>query len=51
MSADYDWSDDEIVIHSQPRTAVYTNPHGQIVIRQDVGWPDEDHFVYFSIRC
>ncbi|MBL8570196.1 MAG: hypothetical protein JNK84_14090 [Phreatobacter sp.] len=35
---DFDWdalSPDESVLHHQPRTAVYENPNGMVVIRQD----------------
>ena len=32
---DFDWQNDELVVLPlQPATAVYTNPHGVIVIRQ-----------------
>lgn len=36
MSAsDFDWQDSEsIAVREQPATAVYTNPHGHIVVRQ-----------------
>ena len=45
---DFDWRDDSaIVIHEQPKTAVYLNGHDQVVIRQQ-GWPEDDAWVYVS---
>jgi hypothetical protein len=47
---DFDWRDDpSIVLKSQPATAIYYNPHGCIVIRQERSWAqDEDPYVYIS---
>jgi len=47
-SEDFDWSDAEaVVVPAQPAIAVYFNPRGEIVIRQEAQFhPDEDHFVY-----
>lgn len=47
-SEDFDWSDGEaVVVPAQPAIAVYFNPRGEIVIRQESQYhPDEDHFVY-----
>jgi hypothetical protein len=47
-SEDFDWADPEsIIIPSQPAVAVYFNPRGEVVIRQESQYhPDEDHFVY-----
>jgi hypothetical protein len=52
MSPDdpFDWSTATTVIRNQPGTAVYTNPVGQVVIRQEVDWPEEDVYVYFSVE-
>jgi hypothetical protein len=46
---DFDWSeaDDCIVLHHQPKTAIYRNPDNSIVIRQ-YNWPDEDSFVVIT---
>jgi hypothetical protein len=34
---EFDWSDDDtIVCYEQPKSKVYFNPHGQVVIRQQV---------------
>jgi hypothetical protein len=44
----FDWeADDIIVLHEQPRTAIYWNPNGALVIRQQ-NWPDEDVFVLIA---
>jgi hypothetical protein len=42
-TADFDWNgdDDAVVLREQPAVAVYQNPRGQIVIRQERAW-DED---------
>jgi len=47
---DFYWNDAEsIVIPEQAALAVYTNPRGEIVIRQKRSWDrEEDHFVYFD---
>lgn len=43
---DFDWyADDLAVIHAQPRTAIYFNPYGALVIRQLAAYPDDDPFV------
>jgi hypothetical protein len=41
--SDFDWvkNEDDIVLRSQPETAIYFNPHGSLVIRQR-NWPDDD---------
>jgi hypothetical protein len=43
-SIDFDWRRDaaDIVLNSQPATAVYENPRRQIVIRQEAQWPDDE---------
>jgi hypothetical protein len=47
---DFDWSDKESVLFpTQPAVAVYFNPRGEIVIRQESQYhPDEDHFIYLQ---
>jgi hypothetical protein len=47
---DFDWHDDpSVVLKSQPATAIYYNPKGCIVIRQEKSWADEsDPFVYIT---
>lgn len=47
MSAEFDWTDAAaIVCEHQPAIAVYVNPRGQAVIRQEATWPDDaDHIV------
>jgi hypothetical protein len=49
--SEFDWNDADIVIHHQPRTAIYRNPRGQVVIRQENDDPfDEDAYVFFSLE-
>jgi hypothetical protein len=50
MSDDFDWTDaNNVVVHSQPATAVYLNPYGQVVVRQEGHYgPDEDQWIYVS---
>jgi hypothetical protein len=49
-AAEFDWSSDDIVaVRSQQAIAVYLNPHGEIVIRQQE-WPDNDIWVVVH-RC
>jgi hypothetical protein len=47
----FDWSSEnpDIVIQEQPQTAVYVNPFGSIVIRQEARDPyEDDQFVFFT---
>ena len=48
----FDWCGDDIVCHQQPRSAVYFNPHGQVVIRQERDYHafEDDPFVFFSVE-
>jgi len=40
---EFDWyGDDTIVVQEQLAVAVYTNPRGNVVIRQKADWCDED---------
>jgi hypothetical protein len=46
VSDDFDWdSESVVVLHKQPRTALYFNPDGDLVIRQQQFWEYEDTFV------
>lgn len=50
---DFKWYSDDagsVVIQEQPITAVYSNPHGQVVLRQkaDGNYTDEDTLAYFN---
>ncbi|MDQ7251652.1 hypothetical protein [Dongia sedimenti] len=50
-SSDFDWRSDadSIVCQEQPRTAVYRSPTGQVVIRQERSWDqDEDPCLVFN---
>ena len=43
------WGDpDEIVIEDQPRTCMYFNKFGQLVIRQEAPYPEEDPILLFN---
>ena len=47
----FDWSDDSaVVLREQPATAVYFNPRGQVVIRQQGEVFDDDPFVFFNVE-
>jgi hypothetical protein len=42
QSEEFDWNTDpSIVLHEQRRTAVYFNPGGSLVIRQQKDWDEE----------
>lgn len=45
--SDFDWSSADTVIPEQPRTAIYTNTDGHVVVRQYC-WPDDDDLVIIS---
>jgi hypothetical protein len=47
---DFDWNtSDSVVLQSQPATAIYFNPKGCIVIRQERSWcQDDDPYVVIS---
>lgn len=46
----FDWfTDDSVLLKRQPATAVYFNPAGDLVIRQEAEWNEEqDTFVFIS---
>jgi hypothetical protein len=45
---EFDWEADDIVaFHEMPRTAIYWNQHGALVIRQQRHY-DEDAFIFIS---
>ena len=50
---DFSWSKDlsDIVVPSQPAIAVYKNPKGEIIIRQEaIFGNDEDHWIYVQYQ-
>jgi hypothetical protein len=50
-SEEFRWADDIVVIPSQPAIAVYFNPRGEIVIRQEGQYhPYEDQWVYVQVQ-
>jgi hypothetical protein len=46
---DFDWygNTESVVVRHQPAIAVYLNPHGEVVIRQE-GQYDDDHWIYVT---
>jgi hypothetical protein len=48
----FDWSAEnpDIVLTHQPATAVYENPHGQIIIRQEDQFGDSENEHYLIIN-
>lgn len=49
-TAEFDWEDAEaVVLPEQPRTAVFVNPHGAVVVRQRCA-DDDDSDVYVLIQ-
>jgi hypothetical protein len=42
---DFEWDDESIVFEAQPRTAIYWNVHGNLVIRQRGDVYDDDPYV------
>ncbi len=43
------WADaDELVVEQQPRTCCYENQRGQIVLRQEAAYPDEEPYLIFN---
>lgn len=50
---DFNWGsdNDSIIIPHQPAIAVYFNPRGEVVIRQEGHYrPDEDHWIVVQIQ-
>lgn len=44
--SEFSWRDlDVICVRSQPAVAVYKNPRGEIVIRQESQFGDDDHWI------
>ena len=42
-SADFDWTSNEsIAVHEQPAIAVYCNSYGQVVLRRERSWDEEE---------
>ncbi len=53
MSEDneFNWSDrDSVVVRSVDAIAVYTNPHGELVIRQQSRLGEEDQFIVIPLE-
>jgi hypothetical protein len=46
---DFDWHGDSVMLREQPRTAIYFNLDGDLVIRQRASYPDEeDPFIFIA---
>ncbi len=41
-NAEFDWADADVVVEEQLPVACYTNPAGDVVLRQRAAWPDND---------
>ena len=55
MANDFDWSNaedaEDIIMHSVQAVAVYLNAKGEVVIRQERDWSqDEDSFVHIPLQ-
>lgn len=51
---DFNWNDDRIIVvqREQRELAVYSNPHGQAVIRARANWDeDDDPFIVIDRSC
>ncbi len=46
--SDFEWNDKNTVLHLQPRTAVYTNIDGDIVIRQMDNYGDDEPYIVIA---
>lgn len=47
----FDWTKDEsVILHDQPATAVYFNPEGSLVIRQEQAWDRDDDTCVFVTK-
>lgn len=50
MSDDFNWNEareaGQVVVPEQQAIAVYENPHGDVVLRQEAPMGDDDHFIY-----
>lgn len=47
---DFDWQNSpDVIIREQRAIAVYTNPYGGVVVREERGWDEEeDRFIVLS---
>ena len=50
MSEDFNWEDEEsICVEKNDATAIYFNPHGSVVIRQQDEFNDSDQIVIIPL--
>ena len=50
MTSEFNWNEnDSIVIRKMDAVAVYQNPHGQIVIRQENEYGDGDSIIVVNL--
>lgn len=51
MTEGFDWANNEdVLVPEQAAVAVYLNPKGAVVLRQEADMGDDDHFVYIAIN-
>jgi len=52
MTDDFSWigakNHDQVVVPEQAAIAVYENPNGDVVIRQQAALGSDDHFIYIQ---
>ncbi|MBX5008153.1 hypothetical protein [Rhizobium lentis] len=46
----FDWRGPEVIIRTQPATAIYRNVHDAVVIRQESVTGYDDQFVFFATK-
>lgn len=47
MSDDYDWDDGDTIVPAQGAIAVYENLRGNVVVREQVPYPEDDKCIVF----
>ncbi|MEY9983416.1 hypothetical protein ABH995_002753 [Bradyrhizobium yuanmingense] len=47
MSDNFNWDDDDTIVPAQGAIAVYENNHGNIVVREQVPYPEDDKWIVF----
>ncbi|MCK1539380.1 MULTISPECIES: hypothetical protein [unclassified Bradyrhizobium] len=47
MSDHFDWDDVDTIVPAQGAIAVYENPHGNVVVREQVPYPEDDKWIIF----
>lgn len=47
MTDDFNWDDVDTIVPAQGAIAVYENPHGNVVVREQVPYPEDDKWIVF----